>query len=79
MRFDYEAITSSTQSFWPASICCGDFSGNKSKAIATLWTNGWHRYSTKPIDIYLVNADHDSIMKNENAHVLSDIFAHIFK
>uniref|UniRef100_A0A0M3HXV2 Fatty acid synthase n=1 Tax=Ascaris lumbricoides TaxID=6252 RepID=A0A0M3HXV2_ASCLU len=54
-------------------------SGNKSKAIATLWTNGWHRYSTKPIDIYLVNADHDSIMKNENAHVLSDIFAHIFK
>uniref|UniRef100_A0A914ZQZ7 oleoyl-[acyl-carrier-protein] hydrolase n=1 Tax=Parascaris univalens TaxID=6257 RepID=A0A914ZQZ7_PARUN len=53
--------------------------GNKSKAVTTLWTNGWHRYSTKPIDIYLVNADHDSIMKNENARILSDIFARIFK
>ncbi|KHN84567.1 Linear gramicidin synthase subunit B [Toxocara canis] len=54
-------------------------SGNNSKAIITLWTNGWHRYSTKPIEVYLVDGDHDSMMKNQNVYFLGKVFAHIFE
>ena len=62
-------------------IVCNDhlvFSEMHSEAeIRAQWANGWQQHSTNGVNVYLVDGDHDSMMRKENIPELKKIFATI--
>uniref|UniRef100_A0A915Q055 Fatty acid synthase n=1 Tax=Setaria digitata TaxID=48799 RepID=A0A915Q055_9BILA len=51
---------------------------NGEKQTGWLISNGWQKYSTKKVDIFLVDGDHDSMLQPQNIIFLNRIFAYIY-
>ncbi|VDN04646.1 unnamed protein product [Thelazia callipaeda] len=46
--------------------------------MKVILSNGWQMYSTKPIDLFFINGDHDSILQQHNLTFLTQLFSYIY-